>query len=166
MSFKPQTIRHAYLEEYEVAAALAVKWYQQFENQIAPGLWPVMKDWIVDTTKLKNGGELLIASTNESIVGSVVYYPPNLESHQFFPTNSSYAAALTVLPDQRRNGIASSLLKACYELAKSDKSEQFCVSASSLMTEVTMLLLKLNFQKMSKFERIYGVEYNLFTIEA
>ena len=164
MNCKPPTIRHAYLEEYEVAAAIAVKCYQQFENQIAPGLWPVMKDWIVNTTNLKNGGELLIAAKHESIVGSIVYYPPNLESHQFFPTNSSYAAALTVLPDQRRKGIASSLLKACCELAKSDKSEQFCVSASSLMTEATMLLLKLSFQKMAKFERIYGIEYNLFTL--
>ena len=165
MSCKPQTIRHAYLEEYEVAAAIAVKCYQQFEDQIAPGLWPVMKDWIVDTTKLKNGGELLIASTHESIVGSIVYYPPNLESHQLCPTNSSYAAALAVLPNQRRKGIASSLLEACHELAKSDKSEQFCVSASSLMTEATMLLLKLNFQKIPRFERVYGFEHNLFLIE-
>jgi hypothetical protein len=84
MNCKPPTIRHAYLEEYEVAAAIAVKCYQQFENQIAPGLWPVMKDWIVNTTNLKNGGELLIAAKHESIVGSIVYYPPNLESHRFF----------------------------------------------------------------------------------
>ena len=72
MNCKPPTIRHAYLEEYEVAAAIAVKCYQQFENQIAPGLWPVMKDWIVNTTNLKNGGELLIAAKHESIVGSIV----------------------------------------------------------------------------------------------
>ena len=128
-------VRHAYLEEHEVAATIAAQCYQQFRNQIAPGLWPVMKNWVIETTNLKNGGELLVASSSQCIVGSAVYYPPFSQNNSFFPSDASYIAALSVIPDERRNGIASAILKACRELAKSDKSALFCASISSLMTE-------------------------------
>lgn len=158
-------VRHAYLEEYEVAATIAAQCYQQFQNQIATGLWPVMKNWVIETTNLKNGGELLIASSSQCIVGSAVYYPPSSQNNSFFPSGSSYIDALSVIPDERRNGIASAILKACSELAKSDNSDQFCASISSLMTEAKALFLDYGFQRRSKFQRLYGVEYNLYTNE-
>ena len=158
-------VRHAYLEEYEVAATIAAQCYQQFQNQIAPGLWPVMENWVIETTNLKNGGELLIASSSQCIVGSAVYYPPSSQNNSFFPSGSSYIDALSVIPDERRNGIARAILKACNELAKSDKSDQFCASISSLMTEAIGLFLDYGFQRRSKFQRLYGVEYNLYTNE-
>ena len=158
-------VRHAYLEEYEVAATIAAQCYQQFQNKIAPGLWPVMENWVIETTNLKNGGELLIASNYQYIVGSAVYYPPAPQNNSFFPANSSYVAALSIIPGERRNGIASEILKTCCELAKSDKSAQFCASISSLMTEATALFLDYGFQRRSKFRRLYGVEYNLYTHE-
>jgi hypothetical protein len=97
-------VRHAYLEEYEVAATIAAQCYQQFQKQIAPGLWPVMKNWVIETTNLKKGGELIIASSSQCIVGSAVYYPPSSQNNSFFPSDSSYIAALSVIPDERRNG--------------------------------------------------------------
>ena len=163
MRINQPVVRHAYLEEYEVAATIAAQCYQPFQNQIAPGLWPVMKNWVIETTNLKNGGELLIASSSQCIVGTAVYYPPSPQNDSFFPPDSSYIAALTVIPDKRRNGIASAILKACNELAKSDGSVHFCASISPLMTEAIALFLYYGFQRRSKFQRLYGVKYNLYT---
>ena len=92
-------------------------------------------------------------------------YPRSCLNTSFFPSDSSYIAALSVIPDERRNGIASAILKACRELAKSDKSALFCASISSLMTEAIALFLDYGFQRRSKFQRLYGVEYNLYTHE-
>ena len=142
-------VRHAYLEEYEVAATIAAQCYQQFQNKIAPGLWPVMKNWVIETTNLKNGGELLIASNYQRIVGSAVYYPPAPQNNPFFPSNSSYIAALSIIPGESSTGKASELPKTGCELANSDKSGQFCASISPLMTEATALFLDYGFQRLS-----------------
>jgi ribosomal protein S18 acetylase RimI-like enzyme len=164
MTFKTTTIRHAYLEEYEVVAILAIQSYEQFRYKIAPGLWPVMKNWVSETTSLRNGGELLIASRNESIVGSIVYCSPGLIKNSHFSVDCSFMMALTVLPNQRRTGIGRALLGSCLELAQSDKSPHFCLYVSSLMTEAEALFTDNGFIKTASFRRLYGIEYNLYAI--
>jgi ribosomal protein S18 acetylase RimI-like enzyme len=153
------TVRHAYLEEYEVAAALTVEAFRQFEPLMAPGLWPEMERSISATAQLRDGGELLVAIEEGAILGSVVYCAPGAMKQDRFPDDWAFMRVLGVPPRHRRRGAARALVTACLDLARSDGVKTFGLHTSEAMNEAGPLYEGLGFKRVKEIPRLYGLRY-------
>ena len=158
------SIRHAYLEEYEVAAALAVEAFKQFETHMAPGLWPEMERGVSATTQLRNGGELLVATEEGRMLGSVVYCAPGAMKQDRFPDDWAFMRVLAVPPRYRGRGAARDLTTTCLDLARADGVETFGLHTSEAMTEAQALYQSLGFEKIREIPRIYGFRYWVYAL--
>jgi ribosomal protein S18 acetylase RimI-like enzyme len=153
------SVRHAYLEEYEVAAALTVEAFRQFEPLMAPGLWPEMERSVSATALLRDGGELLVATEEGVILGSVVYCAPGAMKQDRFPQDWAFMRVLAVPPRHRRRGAARVLVRTCLNLARSDGVKIFGLHTSEAMTEAAGLYEKHGFVRVREIPRIYGFRY-------
>ena len=158
------SIRHAYLEEYEVAAALAVEAFKQFESHMAPGLWPEMERGVSATTQLRNGGELLVATEEGRMLGSVVYCAPGAMKQHRFPDDWAFMRVLAVSPRYRGRGAARALVTTCLDLARADGVETFGLHTSEAMTEAQALYQSPGFEKIREIPRIYGFRYWIYAL--
>ena len=158
------SIRHAYLEEYEVAAALAVEAFKQFEPHMAPGLWPELERGVSATTQLRNGGELLVATDEGRMLGSVVYCAPGAMKQDRFPDDWAFMRVLAVPPRFRGRGAARALVTTCLDLARADGVETFGLHTSEAMTEAQALYRSLGFEKIREIPRIYGFRYWIYSL--
>jgi ribosomal protein S18 acetylase RimI-like enzyme len=158
------SIRHAYLEEYEVAAALAVEAFKQFESHMAPGLWPEMERGVSATTQLRNGGEFLVATEEGRMLGSVVYCAPGAMKQHRFPDDWAFMRVLAVPPRYRGRGAARALVTTCLDLARADGVETFGLHTSEAMTEAQTLYQSLGFEKIREIPRIYGFRYWIYAL--
>lgn len=158
------SIRHAYLEEYEVAAALTVEAFQQFEPLMAPGLWPEMEKSVAAAAQLRDGGELLVAVEEGMLVGSVVYCAPGAMRQDRFPEDWAFMRVLAVPPRHRGHGVARALVTACLELARSDGVKTFGLHTSEAMTEARGLYENLGFTRIRELPRIYGLRYWIYSL--
>lgn len=153
------SVRHAYLEEYEVAAALTIEAFRQFEPLMAPGLWPEMERSVSATAQLRDGGELLVATEEGAIVGSVVYCAPGAMKQDRFPEDWACMRVLAVPPRYRRRGVARALVHTCLDLARSDGVKKFGLRTSEAMTEAVELYEKQKFIRVREISRVYGFRY-------
>ena len=158
------SVRHAYLEEYEVAAALTVEAFRQFEPLMAPGLWPEMERSVSATAQLRDGGELLVATEEGVMLGSVVYCAPGAMKQDRFPEDWAFMRVLGVPPRHRRRGAARSLVTACLDLARSDRVKTFGLHTSEAMVEASSLYEKLGFRRVREIARIYGFRYWIYEL--
>ena len=103
-------VRHALLEEYDAAAALS---WHVFEHLLeAPGA----RETVAAITRLREGGELIVAVADAALVGLVVYLPPE----QVSGTGRALIRLLGVDPRHRRRGAGRRLVDACVTLARPD----------------------------------------------
>ena len=153
------SVRHAYLEEYEVAGALTVEAFRQFEPLMAPGLWPEMERSVSATAQLRDGGELLVATEEGVMLGSVVYCAPGAMKQDRFPEDWAFMRVLAVPPRHRRRGAARALVTACLDLARADGVKTFGLYTSEAMTEAAGLYAEIGFRRVKEIPRIYGFRY-------
>jgi len=152
------SIRHALLEEYEIAAPLAVRAFSEFSDSIRPEHWSAFKEIISETTQLRSGGELLLAVHDGIIVGSVVYRDPACVTEHPFGLDSASLRTLAVQPNFRGRGAARALIGACLELARNDGYEQFAVSLGIIMTNARKLFANLRFSETATQATIAGLK--------
>lgn len=157
-------VRHAYLEEYEVAAALTVEAFRQFAPLMAPGLWPEMEKSVSRTAQLRDGGELLVAVEEGLILGSVVYCAPGAMEQDRFPDDWAFMRVLAVPPRHRGKGVARALTTACLDLARADGVKTFGLHTSEAMTEARALYEKLGFTQVKEIPRLYGFRYWIYSL--
>jgi ribosomal protein S18 acetylase RimI-like enzyme len=153
------SVRHALLEEYEVAAALTVEAFRQFECLMAPGLWPEMERGVSAAAQLRDGGELLVATEDGVMLGSVVYCAPGAMKQDRFPADWAFMRVLAVPPRHRRRGAARALVTACLDLARVDGVKTFGLHTNEAMTEAAGLYEQLGFRRTREIPRIYGFRY-------
>lgn len=158
-------VRHALLEEYEVAAALAVQAFQQFEPLLAPGLWEQMASGVSATTQLRNGGELLVAVEDGVLLGSVVYCSPGAMEQTYFPDDWAFMRVMSVPPQNRRKGAARALAKACLDLARADGVPTFGLHTSEAMHEARALYESLGFTRGRELTPIFGLRYWVYSLD-
>lgn len=158
------SVRHAYLEEYEVAAALTVEAFRQFEPLMAPGLWPEMERSVSATAQLRNGGELLVATEEGVMLGSVVYCAPGAMEQDRFPSDWAFMRVLAVPPRYRGRGAARALVTTCLDLARTDGVKTFGLHTSEAMTDAQALYEKLGFRREREISRIYGLRYWIYSL--
>jgi ribosomal protein S18 acetylase RimI-like enzyme len=157
-------VRHALLEEYEIAASMTVEAFRQFEPLMAPGLWPEMEKSVSATAQLRNGGELLVALEEGALLGSVVYCAPGAMKQDRFPEDWAFMRVLAVPPRNRRRGAARALVEACLGLARSDGVETFGLHTNEAMTEARALYEEMGFGLVREIPRIYGFRYWIYSL--
>ena len=140
------SIRHALLEEYEIAAPLAIRAFSEFSHAIGPEHWAVFERTISETTQLR------------MIVGSVVYRDPAGVNERPFGLSCASLRMLAVQRDFRGRGAARALVGACLELARNDGYGHFAVHLSIIMTNARKLFSTLSFSEMETQETIAGLK--------
>lgn len=157
-------VRHALLEEYETAAALTVEAFREFEAQMAPGLWPEMERGISATSQLRNGGELLVATQDGEILGSVVYCAPGAMKQDLFPDDWAFMRVLAVPPRHRGNGAGRALTSACIDLARSDGVKTFGLHTNEAMKAARALYGSLGFELVREIPKLHGFRYWVYKL--
>jgi ribosomal protein S18 acetylase RimI-like enzyme len=157
-------VRHAYLEEYETVAAMTVEAFRQFEPLMAPGLWPEMEKGVSRTAQLRDGGELLVATEEGMLLGSVVYCAPGAMEQDRFPDDWAFMRVLAVPPRHRGRGVARALATTCLDLARSDGVKIFGLHTSEAMNEAHGLYEKLGFTRGRELPRLYGFRYWIYSL--
>ena len=157
-------IRHAYLEEYDAATLVASKAYNHLKSIISPSLWPMFEKSVLDTTNLKDGGELLVALDSLHILGVAVYRAPNSKPNSTIRQNWSSLTVLGVLPEYRKRGIGMKLLNVCLDLARADKAKCFGVFVDPIMSDATSFFQSAGFKQNLYLKVISGSKYLQFRL--
>ncbi len=158
------TIRHAYLEEYEIAATMTIKACLDIQAKLKVEDWEKMRTYLSSTTQLRNGGELLIAIKEEMMVGVAVYNAPESSENIQIPKEWGMISLLVVTPKARGLGIGSKLTASCIDLAKSDKARILGFYINHSTIEAVRLCEKWGFQKTQKIQSLYNIHQRLYRL--
>ena len=110
-------------------------------------------------------GELLVATEDGVILGSVVYCAPGAMDQNMFPDGWAFMRVLAVPPRYRGHGAGRALANACIDLARSDGVSTFGLHTSEAMNAARALYESLGFEKVREIPRLYGFRYWTYKLD-
>ena len=139
---------------------LAVAAFKQFEAEYED--WSAMKNALGKMADLAASGELLIADYDETILGAVVYIPPDQPKADYFDVAWPVLRMLVVDPKVRGLGIGKSLTNACIDRAKRDGCSVIALHTSPIMAVALPMYLRMGFRRIRRAPFLHGVEYAVY----
>jgi GNAT superfamily N-acetyltransferase len=153
------------IREFQSADAAAV-------NRVALAAWEqyrgVFSDWprseaiFANAASLASTCELLVAETEGSVVGCVVYVAPGREREAIYDTSWSIIRMLSVDPRARGRGIGRLLSAACIERAQRDRAKVIALHTSQVMSVALPLYLRMGFVHYRDIPDRNGLPYAVY----
>ena len=139
-------------------ALLAFNQYQQYYKN-----WEHISKNITNMSALSDQAELIVATSDDVIIGAVVYIPPG-KPKNLFPTEWPVIRMLVVDPSYRGNGIGKALTQECILRAKRDASPLIALHTSPIMKIALKMYLDMGFVFERKVTPLYDVPYNIYVM--
>lgn len=139
---------------------LAVQAFKQFKDAYHD--WPAFQAKIATMAELANVGELIIAETEQQLVGAVAYIGPQRPRAEFFRPEWSIIRLLVVAPAFRQLGIGRALAEECLRRAQRDGASVCALHTSGIMSSALSIYQRLGFQRVAHAPTLYGVEYDIY----
>ena len=158
-------VRVAEPHEIGQAAALAPLAYEEFAASMTPAAHGDLKAAIARTTGLADGGILLLATEDASILGSVVYCAPGVVEHPLFTAEQAYMRAMSVQPEARGRGAGRALAETCLARARTDGARVFALHTADVMRSARKLYAALGFEETSDGPRYFGLRYRVYGLD-
>jgi len=143
------------------ATALAA--FDEYRNHYKD--WAAFSRLIGNMASLSAGGELIVATVNEQVVGAVVYVGPGKKKSEFFSRDWPILRMLVVAPGFRGLGIGRALTEACILRAKRDGASLLALHTSPIMTVALPMYERLGFTRQQETHEIFGVSYDIYIKE-
>jgi len=140
--------------------ALGIAAFEQFANHYQD--WPAFQKKIACMAALAEAGEIIVATTDEAIVGAIVYLGPQAPKSEFFPSSWAVMRMLVVSPQCRGQGLGHALAQACFAKAQRDGAEVFGLHTSPIMSVARAMYLRMGFKFVREAPSIHGVEYGIY----
>ncbi len=114
------TLRNAQDKERSIIRDLTVATYAEYQAVMPPRFWTIYRHNLIATLDGEGNYERIVAEQNGSIIGSVLLYPPAVDSYASAPISTCYPEVrfLAVLPQMRGQGIGIALMKECERRAQ------------------------------------------------
>lgn len=152
-------IRDFNIKDTKAVNQIALRAFQEYKNYFND--WNKIKLFVSNMASLSNDAELIIASSNETILGAVAYVPSGVKK-DLFPSDWPVIRMLVVDPEYRGFGIGRKLTEECIQRALRDKSPIIALHASSIMKVALRMYLCMGFIFEKEAPLLCGVPYNIY----
>ncbi len=150
-------------QDSEELAKLAVSAFEQYKDVYDD--WDVFISRIAAMPSLSESSEIIVAKTDDEIVGAVAYIAPHKPKAEFFEHKWAVVRMLVVAPKARGQGIGKALTHECIKRAKRDGAQTIALHTSHIMQTALDMYLRMGFVYKKEAPMIFGVEYGVYTMD-
>ncbi len=140
----------------EMAAVrqLTLAAYQQYANIMKPGAWSGLSKALETAFEVANTAEILVAEQAGVIIGSVMLFPPALDSYndQKTVSNIPELRLLAVAEAGRGHGVGKALVRGCIERARNSGAVALGLHTSDSMNVAIHLYESMGFVRVPEHD--------------
>jgi GNAT superfamily N-acetyltransferase len=154
-------IRDAHIKDRQAVDCLGLAAFEQYRH--AYGDWPLFREKISSMSSWVPPGTLLVAVSDEVLLGAVIYLAPGQTKPNFFQPEWAVMRMLVVSPEARGQGVGRALAEHCIALGRRDGAKTFALHTSELMSVALPMYLRMGFQWKSPAPEVHGISYAVYT---
>ena len=132
------------------------------EYQSAYSDWLSFSKKIGAMATLAQHGELIVAATEDALLGAVVYVGPEKPKADFFESEWSIMRMLVVHPEYRGRGLGRALANECIRRAERDGCSCIALHTTPIMTVALSMYQRMGFELLREAPSIFGVSYGIY----
>jgi ribosomal protein S18 acetylase RimI-like enzyme len=140
--------------------AVALAAFEQFRAEYSD--WPAFAQTIGVTASLADGGELIVATREDRIVGAVAYMGAGAPKPEMFDPAWPVIRMLVVDPGERGHGVGRMLTDECIRRARRDGAREIALHTSPIMRAALTLYSRSGFVMVRQCPPIFGVPYRIY----
>lgn len=159
----PFRLREFQPEDLAALQELAVAAYREFDEEV--GDWPTPTRAPDRIALLAAVGELIVATTDVGIAGTVTYVGPNMPKPDWFESAWPVVRMLAVHPDYRGLGIGRALTEECVHRARRDGARIIALHTSRLLEVAVTMYERMGFSYLRESNVKGGVSYGIWVKE-
>jgi len=147
------TICGARRDELEAVASLLREVYEAFRPHFPAEVWPAYIGEIVDVNSRLGDSELIVAKTEDRLVGGITFYPDATRSGiDRWHEGWAEIRTLAVIAAARQKGIGEGLTRECIRRAQSRRARAIGLHTASFMGAANRLYRRLGFRRSPDFD--------------
>lgn len=155
MSINRVIVRDARPDEYDQAALVLKRAYQQYESSMPADAWNSYLANIIDVRSRIPVADLIVAEIEGKLVGAVtLYINPSSAAAEGWPSGWAGVRLLGVIPEYRGKGVGRLLMDECIR-----RSKERGLIAVGLHTTEIMDVARRMYEKMG-FRRVPELDYH------
>jgi ribosomal protein S18 acetylase RimI-like enzyme len=147
-------------DDSQAVNALALCAFEQYRHAYSD--WGAFSKNIGNMSALSGSGEIVVAETENTIVGAVAYVGPNKPKASFFDREWPVMRMLVVHPSCRGLGVGRRLAEECIRLAVRDEAAVFALHTTKIMSVALGMYERMGFRFHATAPEIYGVPYGIY----
>lgn len=152
-------------DERTAAAEIAVKAFARLGSFLEPGERIKLFDRVRANTTNPDPAEVIVAITDNRVVGSVVYNRPGSADHPQFPADWAFFRALAVDPAWVGQGIGRRLVGACIARARYQGAAWIGLYAADVNEIAVCLYRRMGFITVGDAFQNFGVAYRTYGLD-
>ena len=145
-------IRGAEPADYEAIRGVGLGAYAQHAGQLAPDVFSRYLAGQLDLGTHASYGRLLVAGTQEGVLGFAAFYPDASVQGSGFPSGWASVHVLAVYPGAGGPDVARALLGACERLAAEAGAPVLAIRTASFMTDAVAGYQRLGYRRAPEFD--------------
>jgi ribosomal protein S18 acetylase RimI-like enzyme len=140
--------------------AIAIAAFSEFEPDY--GDWPTISRGLSRASELATGGELIVATVDGVVAGSVGYFGPGIEKQEWFDREWPVIRLLVVDPKYRGLGIGRALTDECIARARRDGARLIALHTTPILDVAFRLYENMGFRFLRDAPARGGVPYAIY----
>lgn len=144
----------------EAVNAVALAAFEQYRGAYTD--WPTFSKNIGSMASLGQDGEIIVAASEQGIIGAVAYIGPHKPKSAIFDPNWPIMRMLVVIPSARGFGVGRALAEECIARAMRDQAPLFALHTSSIMQVALPMYEHMGFAFLREAPPIFGVPYGIY----
>ena len=145
-------LRSAEPADHEAIGGVVLGAYARYAGQLIPEVFSRYLDEVLDLGTHGSYGRLLVAATQERILGFAAFYPDGSAHGSGFPTGWAAVRVLAVYPGANGPSVTRALLAACERLAVEAGAPVLAMRTASFMTDAIAGFERLGYRRSAEFD--------------
>ena len=145
-------VRGAEPADHEAIGGVVLGAYARYAGQLVPEVFSRYLDDVLDLGTHASYGRLLVAATQERILGFAAFYPDASVQDSGFPSGWASVRVLAVYPGADGPGVTRALLGACERLAAEAGAPVLAIRTAGFMTDAIAGYERLGYRSAPEFD--------------
>jgi GNAT superfamily N-acetyltransferase len=145
-------IRGAEPADHEAIGGVVLGAYARYAGQLVPEVFSRYLDDVLDLGTHASYGRLLVATTQERILGFAAFYPDASVQDSGLPSGWAAVRVLAVYPGADGPGVTRALLGACERLAAEAGAPALAIRTAGFMTDAIAGYERLGYRSAPEFD--------------
>lgn len=139
---------------------IALKAFDEYRSAYSD--WPSFSKNIGAMATLAQTGEIIVAATESTLVGAVVYVGLGRPKAAFFDPEWPVIRMLAVHPEHRGKGLGRALTEECIRRAERDGASCIALHSTPIMKVALPMYQRMGFEFCRDAPPIFGVPYGIY----